>query len=307
MAQRKLAGAVFEQIAGGDREAFERLIFRPRALVDVARLDLTIDLFGDRMFAPILIGPASEQRRFHPDGELAMVRGGGAGQAAVVIADRSSVAIEKIAAEAKTPLWYQVYPQPDMAPVLARTQAAVKAGCKAVLVTVGAPYQPVEGVPNPAKLVAMSNLKMDWAVIDQVRQAAKVPVVLKGVMSHEEAKTAVGKGVNGIVVSNHGGLVPGLASPVEMLTPIADAVGGKVPVLIDGGFRRGTDVLKALALGAKAVLVARPALWGLAAYGPDGVQAVMEMLQTETARIMAGAGQPNLAAINRNLVRWVKR
>jgi 4-hydroxymandelate oxidase len=108
-------------------------------------------------------------------------------------------------------------------------------------------------------------------------------------------------------VSNHGGVVPGIASPIEMLTPIGDAVGGKVPILIDGGFRRGSDILKGLALGAKAVLVTRPALWGLSAYGADGVQAVMEMLQTETGRMMAGSGQPNLAAINRNLVRWVKR
>jgi 4-hydroxymandelate oxidase len=306
-AQRKLAAPVFAAIAGGDRGAFERIIFRPRMLVDTSKLDLTLELFGEKLFAPILVGPASDQQRFHTEGELATVRGAAAAKAAVVISDRSSNPIEKIAAAGATPLWYQVYPQPDMGPVLARVQAAVKAGCKTVLVTVGTPYQPVEGVPHPSKLAAMSNPRMDWSVIDQVRQSANVPVLLKGVMSPEEAKTAAGRGIAGIVVSNHGGVVPGVASPIEMLGPVVDAVGGKVPVLVDGGFRRGSDILKGLALGARAVLVARPALWGLAAYGAEGVQAVLEMLQTETGRMMAGAGQPNLASIHRNLVRWVKR
>ena len=148
---------------------------------------------------------------------------------------------------------------------------------------------------------------MTWALVDQVRQAAKTPIVLKGVMSADEAKAAVEKGVAGIVVSNHGGVVPGLASPIEVLTSVVDAVGGKIPVLIDGGFRRGSDVVKALALGARAVLVTRPALWGLAAYGADGVQGVVELLQSEMASIMAGCGKPNLAALDRSVVRIVKR
>jgi isopentenyl diphosphate isomerase/L-lactate dehydrogenase-like FMN-dependent dehydrogenase len=193
-----------------------------------------------------------------------------------------------------------------MDPVLTRTQQAVKAGCQVVCVTIGTPYRP-EGAPLPAKLAAMGDPHMTWAVMDQVRQAAKTPVVLKGVMTGDEARAAVDKGVAGIIVSNHGGIVPGLASPIEALTGVVDAVGGKIPVLIDGGFRRGSDIVKALALGAKAVLVTRPALWGLAAYGADGVQGVIELLQSEMASAMAGCGKPNLASLDRRLVRIVKR
>ena len=127
-------------------------------------------------------------------------------------------------------------------------------------------------------------------------------------MSPEEARTAAEKGVQGIIVSNSGGLfLPGLTSPIEMLAPIVDAVGGRVPVLIDGGLRRGTDIQKALALGARAVLITRPALWGLAAYGADGVQTVVEMLQTELARNMGLAGKPNLKALDRTMLKIHRR
>jgi 4-hydroxymandelate oxidase len=144
---------------------------------------------------------------------------------------------------------------------------------------------------------------MQWFVVDQVRQAAKLPVLLKGIVSPEEAGTAVERGVNGIIVSNHGGrFVHGLATPIEVLAEIVDAVNGKVPVLMDSDIRRGTDIVKALALGARAVLITRPVLWGLAAYGENGVRTVIEMLQGETARTMALCGKPKLAALDRSLV-----
>ena len=293
MAQRKLGSTVYSAIADGDRRVFDRMIFRPRMLVDTTKLDLSLELFGQKLFAPILVGPASEQQRFHPEAELATARGADAGKAAVVISDRSSVPIEKIAAQSKGALWYQVYPQPEMAPVLARVQQAIQAGCKVVCLTVGAP--------------SLGDPHMTWAVVDQVKQAAKTPVVLKGVMSADDARAAVDRGAAGIVVSNHGGIVPGLAQPIEVLPSVVDAVGGRIPVLVDGGFRRGSDILKALALGARAVLVARPAMWGLAAYGADGVQGVVEMLQSELAGMMAGCGKPNLASLDRSLVRILKR
>jgi len=310
MAERKLGSAAYSAIAGGDRRAFERMIFRPRMMVVTENMDLSLDLFGDKMFAPILVGPASDQQRFHPEAEVATVNGAAAAKAGVIVSDRSSQPLEKIAANSKTVLWYQIYPQPDMAPVLNRVQQAVKAGCKAVCLTVGTPYTPfsVDVAPTPSKLAVMANPQMNWATVDQIRRTAKVPVLLKGIMSAEEARAGLEKGVEGIIVSNHGGMfVHGMASPMEVLASVVDAVGGKIPVLVDGGFRRGSDVVKALALGAKAVLVTRPPLWGLAAYGAEGVQGVVELLQTETARSMAGCGMPNLAAINRNLVRIVKR
>jgi 4-hydroxymandelate oxidase len=293
MAQRRLGSTVYSAVADGDRRVFDRMIFRPRMLVDTMKLDLSVELFGQKLFAPILVGPASEQQRFHPEAELATARGADAGKAPVVISDRSSVPIEKIAAASKGTLWYQVYPQAEMTPVLARVQQAVKAGCKVVCLTVGTP--------------SLGDPHMTWAVVDQVKQAAKVPVVLKGVMSADDAQAAVDKGAAGIVVSNHGEIVPGLAPPIAVLPSVVDAVGGRIPVLVDGGFRRGSDILKALALGARAVLVVRPAMWGLAAYGSDGVQGVVEMLQSELAGMMAGCGKPNLASLDRSLVRILKR
>jgi 4-hydroxymandelate oxidase len=310
MAQRKLAATVYATIAGGDRQAFDRILLRPRRFVNVEHLDLTADLFGEKMFTPVIVGPAAHQQAFDTDGELAMVRGAAKAKATVVISSRSSQPIEKIAAEAKTTLWYQVYPENDMAPVLNGVKQAVKVGCKVVCVTVGTPYRPMgaDGAPNPAKLRADGNPHMSWAIVDQVLQAVNVPVVLKGIMNAHEAHAAVDKGIQGIIVSNHGGsFVQGLASPIEVLASVVDAVGSKAPVLVDGGFRRGTDIVKALAFGARAVLATRPALWGLAAYGSDGVETAIKMLQSETARTMGNCCKVTLASLDRTLVRVVRR
>jgi 4-hydroxymandelate oxidase len=303
MAKRSLAARVFSEIEGsGDRTPFDHIVLRPRMLNDVHEMDLTLDLFGTKMYAPILVGPASGQQRFHPDGELGTVQGAGAAQAAVVISSRSSIPIDKIVPEAKSPLWYQVYAEADMGPVVAGVKKAVSLGCRAVCLTIGTPYEPWAG--GPPKLESLSSPKMNWAIVDQLRQASSAPLILKGVMTPEEARTAVQKGVSGVVVSGQASrFVPGLASPIEALPAVVDAVGKQVPVLVDGGFRRGTDILSALALGAKAVLVARPALWGLAAYGSSGVQSVLEMLQSETARDMGLCGKRTLSDIDRTMVK----
>ncbi len=294
MAQRKLDAASFAEIAGGDRKPFDRITFRPRMMVNTTKLDLTAELFGLKMFAPLLIGPLSEQKRFHPDGELAMARGASAAKALMVIADRSSCPIDQIATQLKTAFWYQVYPEADVNAVRDRVQRAVASGCKAVCLTLGFANQPESG--------------WDWSVIDRFRQGLAVPLILKGIMRPDEARTAIQNGVQGIIVSNYAGRsVNGLASPMETLPAIADAVAGKAAILIDGGFRRGSDALKAIALGAQAVLVGRPALWGLAAYGAAGVQNVMELLQTELARDMAMCGTVNLKSVHRDVVkihRW---
>jgi 4-hydroxymandelate oxidase len=290
VAQRKLAPDAYSMIAGGDRSSFERITFRPRMMVNTTGLDLSVELFGEKIFAPILVGPASRQQTFHADGELAMVRGASAAKTLMVVSSDSSYPIEKIAAEAKTTLWYQVFPEPDTNATRTRAQQAVKAGCKAVCITVGALSR---GTPH-----------LSWNMIDQMRRGLGVPVLLKGIMTAEEASEAVRRGIDGIVVSNYGGLLnKALVSPMEMLPAITDAVGGKVPVLIDGGFRRGSDIMKALAFGARAVLVSRPALWGLAAYGADGVQTVLEMLQTELGRCASQNGKASITAIDRSVVK----
>jgi 4-hydroxymandelate oxidase len=237
-------------------------------------------LLGLKWFAPILVGPVSEQKRFFPDGELAMVRGASAAKAAVVVSSRASHPIDQIAAQSKTVLWYQVYPNPDM---VSQAREAVKAGCQAVFLTLGG---------------------ITWTEIDRLRSSIEVPLVLKGILRAEEATLAVQHGVQGIVVSSYAGREAlGLASSIDVLPSIADAVGERLAVLVDGGFRRGSDVLKALALGARAVMLGRPPVWGLAAYGDKGVQRLLELLQTELARDMAMCGRVNLRSVDRTLVK----
>ena len=282
MAQRSLSAAAFAEIAGSDRNALERITFRPRMMVDTTHLDLTTDLFGQSLFAPILVGPTGGQKRFHAEGELAMVRGAAAAKTAMVVSSGASFAMKEIAAQPATTLWYQVHPEPDTAAQRRRIDEAVELGCKALCITIGG---------------------ADWSAIDRLRQGLRIPVVLKGIMSAEEARAAIGKGIDGIVVSSHGRPGSGMAAPIEVLPAIAEAVAGKAPILIDGSFRRGADILKALALGARAVMLGRPPLWALAAYGSAGVQVMLEMLQTELARDMAMCGKPNLKALDPAVVK----
>jgi 4-hydroxymandelate oxidase len=296
MAQRKLDASDFAEIAGSDRVAFDRITFQPRLMVDTTRMDLSAELFGQSLFTPILVGPVSRQKRFHPEGELATVRGASAAKAVMVVADQSSIPVEELAAQAKTPLWYQVYLEQNMSQVLDRVQRAVKAGCKAVCVTMGAPEK------------ATATAGLDWSALEHLRRAINVPVLLKGVMSPDEAQKAAGLGLQGIVVSSYAPRsITGIASSLEVLPSIRAAVGGKIAILIDGSFRRGSDVLKALALGAQAVLLGRPPIWALAAYGADGVQKVVEMLQTELAQDMAMCGKVNLKALDPSVVKLHRR
>ena len=283
MAQRSLSPAAFAEIAGSQRGALERITFRPRMMVDTTHLDLTTDLFGQSLFAPILVGPTGGQKRFHPEGELACVRGAAAAKTAMVVSSGASFALKEIAAQQPaTTLWYQVHAEADAAAERRRIDEAVALGCKALCITIGG---------------------ADWSAIDRLRQGLRIPVVLKGIMSPEEARSAIGKGIDGIVVSSHGRPESGMAATIEVLPAIAQAVAGKAPILIDGSFRRGADILKALALGARAVMLGRPPLWALAAYGAPGVQVILEMLQTELARDMAMSGRPNLKALDPSLVK----
>ena len=207
-ARLKLPRAVFSTIAGTEHEGLDRITLRPRMMIPTTDMDLSVSLFGDQLFTPIVVGPVSEQKRFHADAELGTVRGAAAGKAAVVVSSRSSVPIEQIAAEAKTPLWYQVWAEAD---AKAQVQRAVKAGVRAVVVTLGA-------APGAAAAPA----EPDWAAIDGLRQGLSVPLVVKGIMTPAEAKTALQHGVQGIVVSNWGGASKG--APILALASIVDAV-----------------------------------------------------------------------------------
>ena len=280
-------------IAGSDRAAFDKITFRPRMLIPTVELDMSVEILGAAHFTPILVGPVADQQRFHADGEVATIRGASAANAATIVSSRSSVSIDKLVPQAKVPLWYSVYADGAAAKLVPQ---AVAAGCKAVCATVGAS-------PNGARAAAA---RIDWSAVDQVRRGLNVPFVVKGIMTVDDAKRAIEHGAQGIIVSNYG-LSVNVSTPIDVLPSIADAVAGKAAILIDGSFRRGSDILKALVLGANAVVVARPVMWGLAAYGAEGVQAVIEMLQSDLGRHMGALGTPNLKSLNRNFVRIHKR
>ena len=286
MARLVLPPRRFDAVGGGHRRSFDRMTLRQRLMVYAMDLDLTTPLYGYDMFAPIIVGPVGGQDQLHPEGELATARGASAARAVMVATGRGGHAIDAVAAASDEPVWYQQYS--DAATLADDAARAVAAGCRAVCVTVGVAEG---GAPAPP----------DWAAVEQVSRGVNVPVVVKGVMDSESAETALDRGARGLVVSNHG---VGGALPVDVLPAVADAVAGRVPVLVDGSFRRGTDVLKGLALGAAAVMVARPPMWGLAAYGAEGVQTVVEILQTELARNMAASGRPRIDMIDRELVRF---
>jgi 4-hydroxymandelate oxidase len=293
-ARRALAPAVFSTIAGSERAALDRVTFRPRMNVPTLDLDMSIELFGQPHFAPIVVGPISEQRRFHAEGELATARGAAAANAAMVIASHSSAPIADIAAAHKGPLWYAVYAD-DLAASERSIAEAAKVGCKALCLAIekaadaGRP-------PTPTRI--------NWAAIDRARKAASVPIVIKGVADDAVALAALDHGAQGLVVSSRGTSVP---SWIETLPSIADRVRGKAALLMDGNFRRGSDILKALILGAQAVLVSRPVMWGLASYGADGVRAIVETLQSDLARQFCAIGAPNASKLTRDMVRVHRR
>jgi 4-hydroxymandelate oxidase len=291
-AKKKLPPAIYALIAGGDRAMFDRITLRPRMLVSTLDMDLSQTMLGDTHFVPIIVGPVSEQKRFHPEGEAATAKGSAAAKAFMIVSSHSSVPVDQIAAANKN-FWYQVFAS-DAA---AKTQIAdgVKAGARAIVMTVGVNPGAAGGKPAGAAI--------NWGAVDSLKQGVSIPVVVKGVTTPAEATAALQHGAQAIIVSNYGGLLASKDAPILDLPKIIDAVAGKAPVLVDGSFRRGTDVIKALAFGAQGVIVARPAMWGLAAYGADGVQSVVEMLQTELGRYMGMCGKSNLKLLDRTLLK----
>jgi 4-hydroxymandelate oxidase len=319
VAEKSLPKPLYDHIAGGagsestlrrNREFFGRMTLRPRVLVNVEEIDISTTLFGQALYSPILVGPTANHKRLHPEGELATAAGAQAAKALMVISGRSTQPAAEVVKAAGGSAWFQVDASDDDPGVLRQAAAAVEQGCKTVCLTLGAP----SGVPSrrdihngravPRGLVTPAGTSMLWPQIATLKQTLNVPMLVKGILNPAEARIALDHGVDGIIVSNHGGrAIDGAPSTIEMLPAISDVIAGRIPVLIDGGFRRGTDMLKALALGADAVLLGRPVLWALAAYGAEGVQKLLEILQHELALSMGLAGQPNVAALSRSLVR----
>lgn len=296
-AKKILPPAAYSLIAGGDRTLFDRITLRPRMLVPVLDMDLGVTLAGAHHFAPILVAPIADQKQFHPEGELATVRGAAAAKTVTVISSRSTVPLERLV-EANAPLWTQVFATDPSAK--AQLAAAAATGVAAIVVAVGATAS-AKGSGGP-----IGTSRIDWRAVGALKKDVAVPVFVKGIQSPDDVRMALQYDVQGVIVSNYGGL--GLVGPrkdamILVLPTIVDAAAGKVPVLVDGSFRRGTDILKALAFGARAVLIGRPVMWGLAAYGADGVQGVLEMLQTELARYMGMCGKSHVAMLDRTVVK----
>lgn len=331
----------YEFIAGGvdnewtlrrNREAFDRILLRPRMLVDTSSMDLSTTLFGSKIRMPVLIAPTAGHQLAHPEGEIATAKAAAARGTILCLSSNSSYPLEKVAEATTAVKWWQLYAREDEAATKERVQRAVAAGYKVIVFTVDAPYnshrerllrlrprpqstgQAARGSsqqarrqapPHPYGLQPQLVSKLDWSFIAKLNDWAKVPVLVKGILTAEDAELAVKSGAAGIVVSNHGGRYLDYApATIEVLPEIVQAVGARIPILIDSGFRRGTDILKALAIGARAVLVGRPPLWGLGAFGQAGVERVLELLETELALAMGLCGKPNLQAIDSSLVRF---
>jgi len=328
-------GADDERCVRRNRCAFEAVCLHYRVLVDVARRDLATSVLGQPIALPIGVAPMAFHRLAHREGELASVRAAGDAGTVFVLSTMSNTALEDVVAAASGPVWFQLYIYRDRAATCALVRRAEAAGCHALVLTVDVPLigRRERDVRNRFALppgLAIENLhaagyahlvpaagdsaltsyvadlldpSLTWDKVGWLRSITRLPVVVKGIVRADDAVRAVDHGCAGIVVSNHGGRqLDAAPATLDVLPRIADAVAGRAEVFLDGGVRRGTDVVKALALGARAVFVGRPILWGLAADGQAGAAAVLGMLRRELDLAMALCGCPSVASITRDLV-----
>jgi 4-hydroxymandelate oxidase len=342
LAQGRMSHLAFEYVTGGagdeitlreNRVAFDRIRLRPRVLVDVSKLDTRVSLLGLELPFPILLAPTAYHRLVHEEGELATVRGANAAGAALVVSSFATTSVEEMSAIATCPLWFQLYVQPDRGFTRELVQRAEQAGCRALCVTVDSPVMGarnreqrlrfalppgteranLRGLgkaaraterPNEQKIYsAILDPSLTWREIEWLQSFARVPLLLKGILNPDDARRAAEAGVAGVIVSNHGGRVlDTVPATVDALPMVVDQTAGRVLVLVDGGIRRGTDVLKALALGARAVLIGRPYLYGLGALGAEGVTRVVNVLKSEFEMAMALTGRPTLQGIDRSVL-----
>ena len=307
-----------------NRDAFDWVRLVGRGGVDPADVDTSTELFGHAMPSPIMLAPTSRQRDLHPDGELGMHRAATTTGTTMIVSNASSFPFARSARGADGPLWYQRYATREMEPNRVALGEAQEVGAQTIVVTIdqqasyyerdlhdrhlgGTPRRVtrrvVENPANPYR-VNPGRLWYEWRLFDDLRPMCEVPMLAKGILTGEGAKKCLEHGVDGIIVSNHGGRAIDYGpSSLEVLEEVVEAVGGRVPVLIDSGFRRGSDALKALALGADGVCFGRASRWGLGAFGEAGAQKVLEILDAELRQAMAAAGVASIAEIDRSIVR----
>ncbi len=324
-------GAGEERTLRANREAFQRRALRPRVLVDVTALDLTTTILNEKVGAPFYISAAASQGILHPEAEAGTARAASTSNILTMFSTLSTLSLEQIAQAAqKGPRWFQLYLQPDFAVTKKLVERAEKAGFTALVLTVDMPVQAtrdrqtiagysLEGrtVGNGEDVVPPSrspvrdgrhfkirnDASATWEILDHLREITRLPVVVKGILTSEDARLAVDHGAKAVVVSNHGGRqLDGAPASLEVLPEVVRAVGSKVEVYLDGGVRRGSDILIALGLGAKAVGIGRPVLWALAAGGEAGVAKLISLLKTDLATVMALTGRRTISEIDRTLV-----
>jgi 4-hydroxymandelate oxidase len=329
------SGADDESCLRRNIEAFANYTLHYRVLVDVARRELATTVLGHRIAMPIIVAPTAFHKLAHPEGERATVQGAGDAGTLFVLSTLSTTAVEEVVAAAAGPVFFQLYVYKDRGATEALIHRVEAAGCRALVLTVDAPLLGrrerdvrnrfalpahlaienlhAQGYAKLPQQVADSGLAayvaelldpaLTWDVIAWLRSVTKLPVLVKGIVRADDASRAMTEGAAGVVVSNHGGRqLDASPATIDVLARVVDAVAGRGDVLLDGGVRRGSDVIKAIALGARAVLVGRPVLWGLAADGRAGVAAALGILRRELDLAMALCGCPDVAAITRELV-----
>lgn len=313
-----------------NREGFNKFQIRSRRLVDVSKIDMGIRLFGAAWETPLVICPVGSQKAFHPEGEIAVAKAARAKGHLQILSTVSSSSVEDVTAARGAPIWFQLYTNNDWSVVRGMVKRAEAAGCPAVVVTVdlqdgsnretlaraeradsrqcaschtgglaaSARRRPIFEGLDVSKVNSTYWAGNDWSLVKRLKDAVSMKVLLKGIVAREDAQLAVKNGVDGLIVSNHGGRAENtLRSTIESLPEVLEGAAGRIPVLVDGGFRRGTDAFKALGLGATAVGFGRPYIWGLASFGQAGVEAVLAIMRRELQTIMREAGTASVEKI----------
>jgi 4-hydroxymandelate oxidase len=316
-------------------EAYREIQLRVRRFVDVSRIDTSVRIFGETLASPVCLSPVGSQRAFHQQGELAVARAAAKRGHQMILSNMTSHHVRDVARAYERPPWYQLYPTDSFEIATHLIRQAESAGCTKLFLTVDSPgasnretmlrggnkrdavcqschensvqgymkKHPMYDGADHSKAKALTG-PFTWEWIRRIRGLTKMNLIAKGVMTREDAAECVKNGFDGVMVSNHGGRQEeSLMGTIEALPEVAEAVGGRIPVIVDGGIRRGTDVFKALALGATAVSVGRPYIWGLGAFGQPGVERVLELLQAELITTMKLAGATSIGAITRDYVR----
>jgi 4-hydroxymandelate oxidase len=329
------SGADEQQTLRANREAFNKFEIWYRVLVDTSTIDSTTTVLGVELPYPILVSPTAYQRLAHRDGEAATAAGAAAAGTIFTLSTLATTSIEEVAVASDGPKWFQLYVHKDRGLSKSLLERAETAGYRAIVLTVDAPIlgrrladernrfalpeglsmvnlgdladditQQAEGSALTGHVATRHDASFSWNDLEWLRAISSLPLLIKGIVRGDDAKRAAEHGVDGIIVSNHGGRqLDGAPASIEALPEVVEAVSGKCEVLLDGGVRWGTDVLKAIGLGARAVMIGRPVIWGLAIDGAAGVQQVLELLRDEFRTAMALAGCPDMGSITPELIR----